>query len=294
MWVRKNLKARAKNALKLNYWRCVLVAFVMFAIVGGGLASGGSKVHENININLPESQTQGGSITVDPEDPDSIVGLDLDELGGMEDLTPAQVQGLIDAVNDSHEPPLSAAEALPVLAILGGVLAVVIAGSSVVSILLYNPLEVGAAHFFTRNTQEAAKLDAVERGFMPHWTHNVWTMFLSDLFVLLWGCLFIIPGIVKGYSYRLVPYIMAEHPEMNGTEAITLSRKMMKGNKWRAFVFDLSFLGWEILGAMTAGILDIFWVRPYKAAANAELYRAIAGPSVEVETTPKIASPEFE
>ena len=125
MWDRKDLKARAKNALKLNYWRCVLVAFVMFAIVGGGLASGGSKVHENININLPESQTQGGSITIDPEDPDSIVGMDLDELGGMEDLTPAQVQGLIDAVNDSHEPPLSAAEALPILAILGGVLAVV-------------------------------------------------------------------------------------------------------------------------------------------------------------------------
>ena len=180
------------------------------------------------------------------------------------------------------------------LAILGGVLAVVIAGSSVVSILLYNPLEVGAAHFFTRNTHEAAKLDAVERGFMPHWTHNVWTMFLRDLFTLLWGCLFIIPGIVKGYSYRMVPYIMAEHPEMTGTEAITLSRKMMKGNKWRAFVFDLSFLGWEILGAMTAGILDIFWVRPYKAAANAELYRAIAGPDAEGAGTLKTASPEFE
>ena len=294
MWDRKELKGRAKNALKLNYWRCVLVAFVMFAIVSGGFASGGSRVRKNININYPPQQSQGGSFTVETDDPESIIGMDLDELGGMEDLSPAEVQALFDAANGSHEPPLSAAEALPILAILGGVLAVVIAGSSVVSILLYNPLEVGAAYFFTRNSREEAKLDAVERGFAPHWSHNVWTMFLSDLFILLWSLLFLIPGIVKGYSYRMVPYIMAEHPEMTGTEAITLSRKMMQGNKWRAFVFDLSFLGWEILGALTAGILDIFWVRPYKAAANAELYRAIAGPDAEGAGTSKIASPEFE
>ena len=276
MWDRKELKTKAKAAFQVNYWRCVLVAFVMFALVSGGLASSGSKLHENINLNLPQPQTQGGSFTVETDDPESIIGLDLDELGGMEDLTPAEVQALLDAVNDANESRFSAAEALPVLAILGGVLAVVIAGSSVVSILLYNPLEVSAAHFFTCNADEPAKLDTMERGFVPHWTHNVWTMFLSDLFVLLWGCLFIIPGVVKVYAYRMVPYIMAEHPEMTGTEAITLSRKMMKGNKWRAFVFDLSFLGWEILGALTAGILDIFWVRPYKAAANAELYRAIS------------------
>ena len=270
MWDRRDLKARAKVAFKANYWRCVLVAFVMFALVGGGFASSGNKLHSSISQN--QSQTQGGSFTVDPKNQSA-----------MENLTPEQAQGVVNALRGSTENQINNAEILPLLAIVGGVLAVVIAGSSVVSILLYNPLEVGAAHFFTRNIREAAKIDAVERGFTPHWIHNVWTMFLSDLFILLWCLLFIIPGIVKGYAYRMVPYILAEHPEMNGTEVITLSRKMMKGNKWRAFVFDLSFLGWEILGALTAGIVDVFWTRPYKAAANAELYRAIAEADAELE-----------
>lgn len=270
MWDRKDLKARAKVAFKANYWRCVLVAFVMFALVGGGFASSGNKLHSSISQN--QSQTQGGSFTVDPKNQSA-----------MENLTPEQAQGVVNALRGSTENQINNAEILPLLAIVGGVLAVVIAGSSVVSILLYNPLEVGAAHFFTRNIREAAKIDAVERGFTPHWIHNVWTMFLSDLFILLWCLLFIIPGIVKGYAYRMVPYILAEHPEMNGTEVITLSRKMMKGNKWRAFVFDLSFLGWELLGALTAGIVDVFWTRPYKAAANAELYRAIAEADAELE-----------
>ncbi|MBR3560846.1 MAG: DUF975 family protein [Oscillospiraceae bacterium] len=288
MWDRRQLKDRAKAAFQANYWRCVLVSFVMFALLGGGLASGGNRVRESINLNQSEPQT--GSATLNAGDVNSIVGLDLEELGGMEDLTPAQVQALLDAVKDTNKYDFSEAEVLPMLVILGGVLSVVIAASSVVSILLYNPLEVSAANFYTTNAQSAASLDTMERGFVPHWTHNVWTMFLCDLFTLLWGMLFIVPGIVKGYAYRMVPYIMAEHPELTGTEAITLSRKMMKGNKWRAFVLDLSFLGWEILGGLTAGILDIFWVRPYKAAANAELYLAIRGGSADNNT----AAPEFE
>ena len=56
---------------------------------------------------------------------------------------------------------------------------------------------------------------------------------------------------------------------------IKRSMEMMKGNKWKAFVFDLSFLGWELLGLLTCGILDFFYVRPYKLNADAALYQAI-------------------
>ena len=72
-----------------------------------------------------------------------------------------------------------------------------------------------------------------------------------------------------------MPYLLKEHPELSGTQAITMSRQLMNGHKWNAFVLDLSFLGWLILSALTCGILHVFWVGPYIQATDAELYRAI-------------------
>ena len=87
--------------------------------------------------------------------------------------------------------------------------------------------------------------------------------------------LFWIPGIVKSYEYRMIPYIMAEHPELSYKEAFRMSKEMMQGNKWSAFVLDLSFLGWHILGIMTLGILEIFYVAPYVAMTDAYLYKTL-------------------
>ena len=71
--------------------------------------------------------------------------------------------------------------------------------------------------------------------------------FLQGLYVALWSLLLVIPGIVKSYSYAMTPYIMAEHPALTANEAITESRRVMDGNKWRLFCLDFSFLGWELL-----------------------------------------------
>lgn len=84
--------------------------------------------------------------------------------------------------------------------------------------------------------------------------------------------LFIIPGIIKSYEYRMVAYILADQPELTRKEAFELSRKMMNGNKWNAFVLDLSFIGWGFLTAITFGILGIFYVNPYIQHTNAALY----------------------
>lgn len=106
------------------------------------------------------------------------------------------------------------------------------------------------------------------------------TVLLEDIFIFLWTCLLIIPGIVKGYSYAMAPYIMkdmfdADH-EMTATEAITESRKLMKGHKVELFVLDLSFLGWGILGLVTAGI-GFIWITPYYRQTKANYYRQLAG-----------------
>lgn len=103
------------------------------------------------------------------------------------------------------------------------------------------------------------------------WCHVGVVQLVTNLFAFLWG-LTIAGGIIKHYSYYLVPCILAENPAVGTMEAITLSRKMMKGHKWECFVLELSFLGWELLGILTIGLSDIFFTAPYKVAVMGEYY----------------------
>ena len=91
---------------------------------------------------------------------------------------------------------------------------------------------------------------------------------------MLWALLFIIPGIIKSYEYCMVPYILAENPNISSERAFELSRLMTKGEKWKIFVLDLSFIGWRILGVLCCCVGGIF-LEPYYEATFAELYQVM-------------------
>ena len=93
--------------------------------------------------------------------------------------------------------------------------------------------------------------------------------FLVGLYTFLWSLLFVIPGIVKAFSYAMTPYILAENPDMTATEAITASRRLMDGNKFRLFCLGFSFIGWKLLCAV-----------PVLAAVLAVAGKLMAGGSV--------------
>ena len=103
------------------------------------------------------------------------------------------------------------------------------------------------------------------------WNKTAWTMFVTSAFYSLW-CLTIVGIVVKRYSYILVPYIVAENPNIKTLDAINLSRRMMDGHKWECFKLELSYIGWTILGALTAGITEILYSNPYKIATLTEYY----------------------
>ncbi len=96
--------------------------------------------------------------------------------------------------------------------------------------------------------------------------------FLRGLYTFLWALLFIIPGIVKSFSYAMTPFIMAENPDMTASEAITASRQMMDGHKGELFWLNLTFIGWSILSAFTLFIGNLF-LTPYMNAAYAAFYK---------------------
>lgn len=98
--------------------------------------------------------------------------------------------------------------------------------------------------------------------------------FLRGLYVTLWSLLFIIPGIIKSYAYAMTPFILAEHPQLTASQAIRLSGDMMDGYKAELFILDLSFIGWNILAALTFNLGNIV-LNPYKNAAYAAFYRQL-------------------
>lgn len=107
---------------------------------------------------------------------------------------------------------------------------------------------------------------------------------LVYVFTFLWSLLLVIPGIVKSYSYAMTFYILADHPEMTATEAITASRKMMDGHKFDLFVLQLSFFWWYLLCSITFGIA-YFYVAPYIAASTAKFYDTIKDGAVVINNT---------
>jgi uncharacterized membrane protein len=98
--------------------------------------------------------------------------------------------------------------------------------------------------------------------------------FLRSLYVFLWSLLFVIPGIMKEYSYAMTPFILAENPGMSASQAIRLSEALMDGYKSDLFILDLSFIGWDLLAVLTLNLGHIA-LNPYKNAAYAAFYRKI-------------------
>lgn len=95
---------------------------------------------------------------------------------------------------------------------------------------------------------------------------------LEGLYVVLWTLLFIIPGIIAGFSYAMAPFIMAENPDMTASEALRASKELMNGHKWELFCLRFSLIGWDLVSAVTLGIGALF-ITPYMNAAQAAFYR---------------------
>ncbi len=111
-------------------------------------------------------------------------------------------------------------------------------------------------------------------GFKECFAESLLLSLMTGIFTFLWSLLFIIPGIVKGYSYAMAPYILHDDPEKDWRTCLDESKKMMEGNKWQLFCLDLSFLGWMIVGVLCFGIGTLF-VNPYKGVSKANFYMAL-------------------
>lgn len=136
-----------------------------------------------------------------------------------------------------------------------------------------------------RRETETATFDTVGDGFKNNnFIETLLLYVMQSIFLFLWTLLFIIPGLIKSYSYSMAFYLKVDHPEYSWNDAITESRKLMNGHKWDLFIQDLSFLGWVIVGLLLCGI-GILWVVPYMQASRAIFYNELVG-GTKVEEAP--------
>ena len=109
---------------------------------------------------------------------------------------------------------------------------------------------------------------------VKRWTRAALTLLLESVYEALWT-ITIVGGVIKHYSYFLVPFIVAENPDIKPKDAILLSRRMMDGHKWECCKLELSFMGWFLLGFVTFGAVDVLWGVPYRVASYTEYYTAL-------------------
>lgn len=251
MWTCSLLKQNARRALSGTYWR-VFALCLLLTIVGVGSYSTTASYHFETGMDRLNTMFRGEVWT--GEAPQNDVWRLLSEI-----------------------PPA-------VLGIVVLILFIALVISVLWASFILAPLIVGRNRFFMENRQSPAPLRTVTTVFRPPYLNVVKVSFLVNLKILLGCVLLLVPGIYWTYCYLMVPYLLAENPYMSTTRAMQLSREMMRGEKWHAFVLGLSFLGWAVLGALTLGIGMLF-LEPYYQATTAELYAALRSKAFALNLT---------
>ena len=143
---------------------------------------------------------------------------------------------------------------------------------TIVAAIIAGPLTVAELRYFSAlHRKQQPTIGTAFTDFGKEFWGKVGVYLLESLYVLLWTLLFIIPGIIKGYSYATTMFLKSKNPEIKAKEAIALSQKIMDGKKAKLFFLDLSFIGWLILSIFTLGIALIY-VIPYMNASRVAFY----------------------
>lgn len=142
-------------------------------------------------------------------------------------------------------------------------------------LLIAGAMTVGFYGYYLGIAQEdEARLELLFIGFRRFWK-SLGVYFFYMLFVYLWLLLFIIPGIIKAFSYSMAFFIIADDEDCGPLEAITRSKEMMKGNKWNFFCLNWRFFGWSLLALFFTFGIGFLWVVPYMQTSMAKFYEDV-------------------
>lgn len=291
MWSRESLKSKSKKSLKKNYARAIAACFIVVFFTAAFTTSmgfitrydPGEDISENI-VRVMGAQSTAISVTQLLASVKDAGNYDISELVDPEmlvrvaDATLNPNSAFINGIKITNHMVLEGFSVSVFFLIIGFFLKVIY------NIFFTCAVSIGEKRFFLENSAyKNTNIDRVLFLFrFRYFTHPALIMLARWIKVRLWF-LTIVGGVIKRYEYIMIPYILAENPGIKMKDAFALSKKLMNGNKWNVFLLDLSFLGWHIMNFFTAGILNVFFVNPYKVGTFAELYLFLRKNALEEE-----------
>lgn len=242
MWTRRELKDQAKAVMKRSYWKMFAVTLVATLLIGFFSDRVDHGTTYNYTYQIGDMDTSFS-------------------FSGFMNLLPFQGVWLVSALS------------------FFVLLAIVF--SICYSVFIANAISYGENRFYLENAKrEDVPFMTLFSAFQNGYFNIVKILLIKDIKQFLWTLLLIIPGIIKSYEYKMIPYILAENPEISTEEAFARSRQLTTGQKGNMFVLDLSFIGWLILGTLLLG-LGVYFVYPYINATFAQLYLTLTDQRME-------------
>jgi len=275
MWSIKDLKSKGKKSFTANYWQAIIVSLfiIVLASVRSSSHMGEMRTGEELadfgfgrvgnflkGIGNTDSFAVTDYLVTKAHATQGVLATILNETGNSGSFMMGIINGINDLAFNGH---------------IGRGIIILIAAvvTFFVWIFFQNIIQVGKHRFFleTRIYPETK----IGRLFYIYRIRRVFNvakvMLVMYVFLALWA--FTVVGIfIKYYSYKMVPVVLSENPSITWQEAMDISKKLMHGNKWKAFLLDLSFIGWLFLSVISFGIVSVFYVHPYREATEMELY----------------------
>lgn len=295
MWKRKELKSKARKVVKNNYWTAMVVCFLLALFTSEFGTSiiliwqGEDTIDPNYVVrqeNIVENNEVSEEKTQEIQEREKKIEekkslLSTTELGILK-LVEANINNII----KSEKYIFRVWDAIELFQLrqtgLGVGLIIIAIIAIVYIVLIAEPLRVaGRKYFIEASKENNTKMGVMKEVFKKgNWKNITLIMLAKNIYNILWA-LTIIGGIIKLYEYRMIPYILADNPKIERKEVFRISKEMMKNNKWKTFILDVSFILWHILSLLTLGFLNILYVNPYRAATVTELYLNLKNKKIE-------------
>lgn len=246
MWNRRELKTYAKKFLSKNYWQSFLVVVVTLFLMGGMGDVGRTNYVQQYRNDFNNISVEELFITENIEASTDVYNSVANIV-----LTPLTILGI-------------------------GLATVTTIFTALLLISLGFVAEVGQSRFFLDGFKGDVDIKKLFSGFnSDEYLPIIKAQGLAFISIFLWTLLLVVPGIIKSYQYRYVPYLLAEDSSLSPKAALDKSKSLTMGHKMDIFILDLSFFFWNLLGIVTFGIAPLF-VAPYIEATNARLYNVLS------------------
>ena len=280
MWKRIELKKKARALLKQNYWKVISVCFIIAMLTTAYPVSTTFISLQNVSVggepdaafalDIPNSEIVLQTVSHVFE------GVTLPGISGR--VVSAAGQITIDMFSNHISLFFNILRSVNAFLSEGIGAGLILAAAGLLLAFLYqifinNLLLIGEKRFFMEshsyNKTMISKIFFLFK--LRCLCRPAWIMFCRTLFQTLWN-LTIVGGIIKHYEYSMIPFILAENPQISRRDAFFLSKQLTSHNKWKLFLLDLSFAGWVLLSVFTLGLLEFLFVNPYITACRSELY----------------------